>query len=130
MSILGWFVIVIGGSIHVGDRVKFVREGMEYVGDIVDISLLRLTIQEDITLTTYMHNRRAGRIIFVPNNYIFYRYDRQLLTCWALKRYGMVLIFMITFDSNVSKASSIAKEVTKKYSKGYTENHKKNSSIN
>jgi small-conductance mechanosensitive channel len=28
---------------------------------------------------------------------------------------------MITFDSNVSKATSIAKEVTKKYSKGYTE---------
>ena len=120
MSILGWFVIIIGGSIHVGDRVKFVREGMEYVGDIVDISLLRLTIQEDITLTTYMHNRRAGRIIFVPNNYIF----TDMIANYShagLKTVWDGIDFMITFDSNVSKASSIAKEVTKKYSKGYTE---------
>ena len=120
MSILGWFVIIIGGAIHVGDRVKFVREGMEYVGDVVDISLLRMTIQEDITLTTYMHNRRAGRIIFVPNNYVF----TDMIANYShagLKTVWDGIDFMITFDSNVSKASSIAKEVTKKYSKGYTE---------
>jgi small-conductance mechanosensitive channel len=120
MSILGWFVIIIGGAIHVGDRVKFVREGVEYVGDIVDISLLRMTIQEDITLTTYMHNRRAGRIIFVPNNFIF----TDMIANYShagLKTVWDGIDFMITFDSNVSKASSIAKEVTKKYSKGYTE---------
>ncbi|SFV90208.1 MscS family mechanosensitive ion channel [hydrothermal vent metagenome] len=120
MSLMGWFVIVIGGTVHVGDRVKFVRNGMEYVGDIVDISLLRMTIQEDITLTTYMHNRRAGRIIFVPNNYVFTdmiaNYSHAgLKTVWD----GIDL--MITFDSNVQKAASIAKEITKKYSKGYTD---------
>ena len=120
MSIMGWFVIIIGGAIHVGDRVKFVREGMEYVGDIVDISLLRMTIQEDITLTSYMHNRRAGRIIFVPNNFIF----TDMIANYShagLKTVWDGIDFMITFDSNASKASSIAKEVTKKYSKGYTE---------
>ena len=120
MSILGWFVIVIGGAIHVGDRVKFVRGGVEYVGDIVDISLLRMTIQEDITLTTYMHNRRAGRIIFVPNNFVF----TDMVANYShagLKTVWDGIDFMITFDSNASKATSIAKEVTKKYSKGYTE---------
>ena len=120
MSIMGWFVIIIGGAIHVGDRVKFVREGVEYVGDIVDISLLRMTIQEDITLTTYMHNRRAGRIIFVPNNFIF----TDMVANYShagLKTVWDGIDFMITFDSNVSKASSIAKEITKKYAKGYTE---------
>jgi len=120
MSILGWFVIIIGGAIHVGDRVKFVREGVEYVGDIVDISLLRMTIQEDITLTSYMHNRRAGRIIFVPNNFIF----TDMIANYShagLKTVWDGIDFTITFDSNVSKATSIAKEVTKKYSKGYTE---------
>lgn len=44
MSIMGWLTIMFGGAIHVGDRVKFVREGVEYVGDIVDISLLRMTM--------------------------------------------------------------------------------------
>ena len=120
MSIMGWFVIIIGGAIHVGDRVKFVRDGVEYVGDIVDISLLRMTIQEDITLTTYMHNRRAGRIIFVPNNFVF----TDMIANYShagLKTVWDGIDFMITFDSNASKAASIAKEVTKKYSKGYTE---------
>ncbi len=120
MSILGWFVIIVGGAIHVGDRVKFVRNGMEYVGDVVDISLLRMTIQEDITLTTYMHNRRAGRIIFVPNNYVF----TDMIANYShagLKTVWDGIDFTITFDSNASKASTIAKEVTKKYSKGYTD---------
>jgi len=120
MSLMGWFVIIIGGAVHVGDRVKFVRNGMEYVGDIVDISLLRMTIQEDVTLTTYMHNRRAGRIIFVPNNFIF----TDMIANYAhagLKTVWDGIDFVVTFDSNINKATSIAKEVTKKYSKGYTD---------
>jgi len=120
MSIMGWFVIVLGGAVHVGDRVKFVRNGMEYVGDIIDISMLRMTIQEDITLTTYMTNRRAGRIIFVPNNFIFTDMVANY-THAGLKTVWDGIDFTITFDSNAKKASQIAKEVTKKYSKGYTE---------
>jgi small-conductance mechanosensitive channel len=120
MSLMGWFVIVLGGSIHVGDRVKVVRNGIQYVGDVVDISLLRMTIQEDITLTTYMHNRRAGRIIFVPNNYIF----TDMIANYShagLKTVWDGIDFNVTFDSDASKAAAIAKEVAKKYSKGYTD---------
>ena len=120
MSMMGWFVIVLGGSIHVGDRIKVVRNGAEYVGDVVDISLLRMTVQEDITLTTYMHNRRAGRIIFVPNNYIF----TDMIANYShagLKTVWDGIDFNITYDSDASKAAAIAKEVAKKYSKGYTD---------
>jgi small-conductance mechanosensitive channel len=120
MSVMGWFVIVIGGAIHVGDRVKFVRNGVEYVGDIVDISILRMTMHEDVTLTTAMHNRRAGRVIFIPNNFIFtdmisnYSHD-GLKTVWD------GIDFVVTFDSDFKKAASISKEIAKKYSKGYTD---------
>jgi small-conductance mechanosensitive channel len=120
MSLMGWFVIVLGGSIHVGDRIKVVRDGIEYIGDVVDISLLRMTIHEDITLTTYMRNRRTGRIIFVPNNYIF----TDMIANYShagLKTVWDGIDFTITFDSDVSRAVAIAKEVTKKYSKGYTD---------
>lgn len=120
MSLMGWFTIMVGGAIHVGDRVKFVRDGVEYVGDIVDISLLRMTMHEDVTLTTSMINRRAGRIIFIPNNFIFTdmiaNYSHGgLKTVWD----GIDLV--ITFDSDVHRAVQIAKEVSKKFSKGYTE---------
>jgi small-conductance mechanosensitive channel len=120
MSLMGWATIVIGGSIHVGDRVRFVREGVEYVGDIVDISMLRMTMHEDINLTSYMTNRRAGRMIFIPNNYIF----TDMIANYShagLKTVWDGIDFVITFDSDAHKASQIAKEITKKYSKGYTE---------
>jgi len=120
MSLMGWFTIVLGGSIHVGDRVKFVRDGVEYVGDIVDISMLRMTMHEDVTITTYMHNRRSGRIIFIPNNFIF----TDMIANYShagLKTVWDGIDFMITFDSDIQKAASIAKEVTRKYSKGYTD---------
>jgi small-conductance mechanosensitive channel len=120
MSIMGWLTIMFGGAIHVGDRVKFVRGNVEYVGDIVDISLLRMTMHEDVTLTTSMINRRAGRIIFIPNNFIFTdmiaNYSHAgLKTVWD----GIDLV--VTFDSDIHKAASIGKEVAKKYSKGYTD---------
>ncbi|MDP3464242.1 MAG: mechanosensitive ion channel [Sulfuricurvum sp.] len=120
MSLFGWIVIFVGGSIHVGDRVRFVKEGMEYVGDVLDISPLRITLMEDITLTTIETNRRAGRIIFVPNNYIFTSMIANYSHA-SLKTVWDGVDIMITFDSDHKKAVSIAKEICRKYSKGYTE---------
>ncbi len=120
MSMLGWFVLLVSGSISVGDRIRVIKEGVEYVGDVLDISLLRITIFEDITLTTYMSNRRAGRIIFIPNNYVF----TTLLANYShatLKTVWDGIDITITFDSNHRKASHIAKEIARKYSKGYTD---------
>ncbi len=120
MSMLGWLVIVLGGSIHVGDRIRVDMDGMQYVGDVMDISLLRMTLLEDITLTTYTDNRRAGRIVFIPNNYVFtrmiasYSHD-SLKTVWD----GIDVT--ITFDSNHKKAMHLAREIARKYSKGYTD---------
>ena len=120
MSIFGWIAIMTSGAIHVGDRIKVTKDGTEAVGDVIDISLFKISIREDITLTSYMTNRRTGRVFFIPNNYIFtdlianYTYD-GLRTVWD----GIDI--NITFDSNHKKAVHIAKEITKQYSKGYTE---------
>ncbi|MEA2071980.1 MAG: mechanosensitive ion channel [Campylobacterota bacterium] len=120
MSILGWLVIVFGGSIHVGDRIRVDMDGMQYVGDVMDISLVRMTLLEDITLTSVMHNRRAGRIIFIPNNYVFTRMISNY-THNSLKTVWDGIKITITFDSNHKKAMHIAKEISKKFSKGYTD---------
>ena len=120
MSILGWLVIVFGGSIHVGDRIRVDMDGMKYVGDVMDISLLRMTILEDITLTAITRNRRAGRIVFVPNNYIFTNLIANY-THSSLKTVWDGVHITITYDSNHKKALHLAKEIVKKYSKGYTD---------
>ncbi len=120
MSVLGWLVIILGGSIHVGDRIRVEKDGMIYLGDVLDISFQRMTLLEDITLTTILHNRRAGRIIFVPNNYIFTSLIANY-THGALKTVWDGIDITITFDSNHKKAAHLAKEVCRKYSKGYTD---------
>jgi len=120
MSLMGWLVILLGGSVHVGDRIRVERDGMIYVGDILDISPLRMTMQEDITLTTYTHNRRAGRVVFIPNNYIFTSMIANY-THGTLKTVWDGVDITITFDSNSKKAIHIAKEITRKYAKGYTD---------
>jgi len=120
MCVFGWLVIVFGGSIHVGDRIRVDMDGMKYVGDVMDISLLRMTILEDITLTSIMDNRRAGRIIFIPNNYVFTNMIANY-THSTLKTVWDGVKITITYDSNHKKAMHIAKEVTRKYSKGYTD---------
>lgn len=125
MSILGWMVIIFGGSFRVGDRIKVQKDGLPYVGDIIDISLLRMTILEDITLTTYLQNRRSGRVVFIPNNYIFTTLIANY-THGTLKTVWDGIDLTITFDSNHKKAMYIIKEITKKYSKGYTDIARRN----
>jgi len=120
MSMLGWLVVVIGGSIHVGDRIRVDLGGMKYVGDVMDISLLRMTILEDITLTSISDNRRAGRIIFIPNNYVFTHMIANY-THSSLKTVWDGVHITITFDSNHKKAMHLTKQIVKKYSKGYTD---------
>lgn len=124
MNMFGWMVIVFGGSFSVGDRIRVRKDGSTYVGDIVDISLMRMTIFEEVTLTTYFEDKRAGRIIFVPNNYIFTTLIANY-THSSLKTIWDGIFITISFDSNHQKAMYIIKEIIKKYSQGYTDIAKK-----
>lgn len=124
MSILGWIVIVVGGAVHAGDRIKVIKEGAVYVGDVLDISILRITLYEDITLTTYTENRRAGRVIFIPNNFVFTTMFSNY-THGGIKTVWDGIDFTITFNSDHSRACHIARECAKKYAKGYTESTRK-----
>lgn len=120
MSLLGWCVIVAGGSFHVGDRIRVRFQNSDIVGDIIDISLLRITLYEDITLTTYRENRRSGRIIFIPNNYIFTETIANY-THGGMKTVWDGIDVLITFESNHKKAAYIIKNIVRQYSKGYTD---------
>ena len=122
MNIFGWFVIMTSGNFKVGDRVKiYLQNGqVKIVGDVIDITMTRIVIYEDVTLTTYMYNKRAGRIVFVPNNVIFTN------AIFNYTHHGMSTVWdnidiTITFNSNHKKAVYLAKEIVSKYSKGYTD---------
>lgn len=120
MSLLGWMAIVFGGAVKVGDRVKISsKEGVEILGDIIDISLLTITLYEEVSLVSYAKNKRAGRIVFVPNNYIFthifLNYSHSgLTTVWDN------VDIRVTFDSDIDDAIRIASEVASKHSKVFS----------
>lgn len=120
MSIFGWMVIVTSGSIQVGDRIKVSKGNVETVGDVLDISLFKITIREDITYSSYTTNRRSGRIFFIPNNYIFSELIANY-THSGLRTVWDGIDITITFDSNYKKAQKIARDILKHYSKGYTD---------
>ena len=120
MSIFGWMVIVTSGSIQVGDRIKVNKGSVETVGDVLDISLFKITIREDVTYTSYTTTRRSGRIFFIPNNYIF----SELISNYThsgLRTVWDGIDITITFDSNYKKAQKIARDILRHYSKGYTD---------
>ena len=120
MSLFGWMVIVTSGFIQVGDRIRVTKGNVETVGDVLDISLFKITIKEDVTMVSYMKNRRAGRIFFVPNNYIF----SELIANYShseLKTVWDGIDITLTFDSNFKKAQKIIREILKHYSKGYSD---------
>lgn len=119
MSFFGWIIIISNGSIKPGDRIKIIKDNTTYVGDVIDVSMLKITIYEDVTYTTYIENRRAGRIVFIPNNLIFttmianYSHS-NMKTVWD----GVDIT--ITFNSNYKKALDIVKNIAKKESNIYT----------
>ncbi|QEZ89166.1 mechanosensitive ion channel domain-containing protein [Aliarcobacter cibarius] len=120
MSLFGWMVIVTSGSIQVGDRIRVTKGDVETVGDVLDISLFKITIKEDVTMVSYLKNRRAGRIFFVPNNYIF----SELIANYShseLKTVWDGIDITLTFDSNFKKAQKIIRDILKHYSKGYSD---------
>ena len=120
MSTLGWLVIVVGGSVHVGDRIRIKKENEIFVGDVLDISMLRITIYDDITLTAYRENHRAGRVIFIPNNYIFTHLFANY-THGDLSNVWDSVEVRITFDSNISLAKKIALDIATAHAKIYTD---------
>ena len=89
------------------------------MGDVLDISILRITIYEDVTLTSFRENRRAGRIIFIPNNYIFTMMIANY-THGGMQTVWDGIDFCITFDSNHQKALQIATDIANKHARTYT----------
>lgn len=107
MSLFGWFIILIGGSVYVGDRVCIVK-GMDiFIGDVLDIFMLYIMILEDVIFIIYMNNRRVGWIIFVFNNYIF------IIMFVNYSYFGMKMVwdgvdFCVIFDFDFKKVFKIA----------------------
>ncbi|MDB6092676.1 MAG: Transporter, small conductance mechanosensitive ion channel (MscS) family [Verrucomicrobia bacterium] len=64
-SVFGWFVIMAGAKLRIGDRLEV--DGMR--GDVIDNQLLRTTLVE---VNGWLGlDQPTGRVILIPNNFVF-----------------------------------------------------------
>ncbi|MFV0481384.1 MAG: mechanosensitive ion channel family protein [Campylobacteraceae bacterium] len=124
LSFVGWIMLMFTGSVKLGDRIRIDKDGKKVIGDVINISLTKVTLYENITNDALTEHKRAGRIIFVPNYYLitheFYNY-----THYSLKTILDTVEVNITYDSNLEKAEKIALEVAHSITARYTEMAKK-----
>jgi len=124
LSFVAWVIMMMGSAIRLGDRIKVDKDGKPIIGDVVDISLTRITLYENITNDSVTEHKKAGRIIFIPNYFVL-THEIYNYTHLSMKTIIDLVEINLSFDSNLDKAEAIIKEVVESISGRYTEMAKK-----
>jgi len=95
-----WIMIVLKRPFDIGDRI--IVSGIK--GDVQDISLTHIHIGE--IGGTIKSEESSGRVILIPNSILF----EQNITNYTMRNENIldVVRFLITFDSDLTKAEEIA----------------------
>ena len=120
LSFVGWFTMMTGSHVKLGDRIKISKDNKPIIGDVVDISLTRITLYENITNDSVTDHKKAGRIIFVPNYYVIF-YEVYNYTHISMKTIIDLVEINFSFDTNFDKAEAITMEIIENLSGRYTE---------
>ncbi|MDH4943745.1 mechanosensitive ion channel domain-containing protein [Sulfurimonas sp. C5] len=104
--------ILFSNVIRIGDRVMVQFETKHTIGDIVDISLMKIKLHEIEDYTNLKEVKNVGRTIYLPNSYIFtkvfYNYSR--------KKDGFInnlVEFEFSVDSDFDEIEKVTHEVMK-----------------
>ncbi|EQB39355.1 hypothetical protein M947_07800 [Sulfurimonas hongkongensis] len=119
-SIVAWMHLSFGGSVKIGDRVLLYMNNNPIIGEIIDISPFKMTIYESINNTTSLQLKRAGRVVFVPNNYFVTNYVYNY-THDKMKTIYDLIEFRIPFASDTAKVEEITNEITLEVTERYME---------
>ena len=117
-SFAAWFHLSFGNFIKVGDRILIHVNNDPIIGEVINISPFKVTLYESINNTTSLQLKRAGRTVFVPNNYFVTNYVYNY-THDKMKTIYDLIEFRIPFHSDTQKieemVTEIAYEITEKY---------------
>lgn len=120
LNLAAWLQLVFGSTIRVGDRILLYHEVQPIIGDVIAISPMRMTLYEEITHNNATEIKRAGRVIFIPNNYLFtkaiYNYTHD-----TMKTLYDLIEVPLGFESNFEKARAIAEETVEALTGRYIE---------
>jgi small-conductance mechanosensitive channel len=119
-SVVAWIQLSFGGSVKIGDRVLLYMNNNPIIGEIIDISPFKMTIYESINNTTSLQLKRAGRVVFVPNNYFVTNYVYNY-THDKMKTIYDLIEFRIPFAADTEKVEQITNEITLEVTERYME---------
>lgn len=81
LNIVASVYIFFSNTIRVGDRVMVQFETKHTIGDILDISLMKIKLNEIEDYSNLKEVKNVGRTIYIPNSYVFtkvfYNYSRK-----------------------------------------------------
>ena len=81
LNLVAAVYIFFSNMLRVGDRVMVQFETKHTIGDITDISLMKLKLNEIEDYTNVKEVKSVGRTIYIPNSYVFtkvfYNYSRK-----------------------------------------------------
>jgi len=107
LNIAGAIYIFFGSIIKVGDRVMVQFETKHTIGDIIDISLVKMKLNEVVDYTSLKEVKTVGRTIYIPNSYIF----TKVFYNYSLKKNGTINDLM-EFEFNSNSDFKIIEQVT------------------
>ena len=119
-SIATWFHISFGNFIKVGDRILIQVNNNQIIGEVIHISFFKVTLYESINNTTSMQLKRAGRTIFIPNNFFVTNYVYNY-THDKMKTIYDLVEFRIPFNVDIKKVESAVTEITYEVTEKYME---------
>jgi len=110
LNIVASIYIFFSNMLRVGDRVMVQFETKHTIGDITDISMMKIKLNEIDDYTNVKEVKSVGRTIYIPNSYVFtkvfYNYSR--------KKNGVVndlIEFEFTVENDFEKIEKITNEV-------------------
>lgn len=119
-SIATWFHLSFGNFIKVGDRILVQVNNNQIIGEVIDISLFKVALYESVNNITSAQLKRAGRTIFIPNNFFVTNYVYNY-THDKMKTIYDLVEFRIPFTADTKKVEEAVVEVTIEVTERYME---------
>jgi small-conductance mechanosensitive channel len=110
LNIAGSIYIFFSSVIRVGDRVMVQFETKHTIGDIIDISLLKIKLHEIDDYNNLKEVKNVGRTIYIPNSYIF----TKVFYNYSLKKNGIIndlIEFEFDINNDFEKIQNITNDV-------------------
>jgi len=110
LNIAGAIYIFFTSIVKVGDRVMVQFETKHTIGDIVDISLIKMKLNEIEDYSNIKEIKSVGRTIYIPNSYIF----TKVFYNYSVKKNGLInelLEFEFDITNNFQHIEKITSDI-------------------